>query len=662
MNIKTKLSSLMYAPLALALLAACSSDDVLENNNETTTQGQTLTIRATTGGGTRVSFDESTYATKWEESDMLYVYAGGTDKVGEYRVNQIFDNHNAYFTGGITVPHEPVTITGYVRNPNVKTSDSGSTAAIDNFGKHIDVDYSEQNGTWDDAMSRCVLFGKSTYDPNNQYKDFILDMKFEYKTTFFKLMLDFDDPSLNTTATMCLTGDNMVSNSRINAIGTNAGKTNYVKDLFINIKDVAITNGKATVYVAMYSQPLKNVYLQAVLKNGADGADGDVYDFNISNNATTAITLAPGKVYPIERKGVKQETSTKWEGKGIEGDPFLIKSVADLKLLANNVKNKKDGATYGYKGKFFKLNSDLIINSDNWTPIGNYGYAFRGTFDGGNHTISGNITINGLVKNEGAGLFGAVSTDGVIKNLKSKLNVTSYSNNNNTSSTFAGSIVGRVITDGVIENCVNKGNVKSTAHYVGGLIGSISLATSGGATGVSVNACYNEGNVENTTGVTTTNAGTGGLIGIVDGINASGLPVQVTGCYVTGATLTCPNNKMVGGLLGMMTNATKADQVKFTSCWTSKLTFTGTPRFKASLISTSNSAIVYNVNTCWTDDNNNKFVAPNKTDGTKYYPTPNVTECYNASSKTLGEFVPDMNTAWGSGTYVFNTDGTIKTK
>lgn len=51
MNFKTKLSSLMYAPLALALLAACSSDDVLENNNEPTTQGQTLTIRATTEGG-----------------------------------------------------------------------------------------------------------------------------------------------------------------------------------------------------------------------------------------------------------------------------------------------------------------------------------------------------------------------------------------------------------------------------------------------------------------------------------------------------------------------------------------------------------------------------------------------------------------------------------
>ena len=46
MNIKNKLSSLMYAPLALALLAACSSDDVVENN-QPTTQGQTLTINAT---------------------------------------------------------------------------------------------------------------------------------------------------------------------------------------------------------------------------------------------------------------------------------------------------------------------------------------------------------------------------------------------------------------------------------------------------------------------------------------------------------------------------------------------------------------------------------------------------------------------------------------
>lgn len=664
MNIKNKLSSLMYAPLALALLAACSSDDVVENN-QPTTQGQTLTINATTGSedGTRVSFDEKTYATSWQETDKVFIYAGGTDKVGEFTVNSIKDKHNAVLQGTISGELSTTTdITGYICNTNVKTSDNGSTPSVDNFGKQIDVDYSEQNGTWKDAMSRCVLFGKGTYDPANASQP--VNMKFEYKTTFLKLILNFDDESINTTASMCLTGDNMVSNSRIHATGATAGQTNYAKDLFINIKDVNITNGKATVYVAMYPRDLNNVYLQATLKNN------DVYNFNISNS-TKVVNLASGKVYSIERTGIKEGTSSTWEGEGSEENPYLIKSVADLKLLANNLKNKVEGTTYGYKSKYFKLNSDLIINSDNWTPIGNSNYAFRGIFDGGNHTISGNITINGLSetkngldKNEGAGLFGAVSTGCVVKNLKSKLNVTSYSNNNNTGSTFAGSIIGRVISDGVIENCVNKGNVKSTAHYVGGLIGSISLAAAGGANGVIVNACYNEGNVENTTGVSTTNAGTGGLIGIVDGVNATGLTVQVNGCYVTGATLTCPNNKMVGGILGMMTNTTQTDQAKFTSCWTSKLTFTGTPKFKASLITTANAAnLVYTVSTCWTDDTKNKFVAPNKADdANNYKPTPTVTECYNASSMALANFVTTMNTAWGSDTYEFNSKGEIVKK
>ena len=597
---------------------------------------------------------------------MLYIYAGGTDKVGEYRVNQIFDNHNAYFTGGITVPHEPVTITGYVRNPNVKTSDSGSTAAIDNFGKHIDVDYSEQNGTWDDAMSRCVLFGKSTYDPNNQYKDFILDMKFEYKTTFFKLMLDFDDPSINTTATMCLTGDNMVSNSRINAIGENAGEQEYAKDLFINIKDVTITNGKATVYVAMYSQPLKNVYLQAVLKNGADGADGDVYDFNISNGATTAVTLEPGKVYPIERKGVKQGTSSTWEGDGSEAKPYLIKSVADLKLLANNVKNKITGAEYGYNGKYFKLTSDLIINGE-WEPIGNYQKNFRGSFDGNGHTISGDITISNVIKNYAAGLFGIIGVNSVVKNINSKLNVTAkiaLDGGKDASSTYVGSLIGCATSVSIIENCINKGSVIGNAQFVGGLLGGIIYSKNSGNNLVSIEACGNEGSfVTNTSNSTLSNIGCGGLIGGING--NSGVLSQVKGCYATGAKLTMTqNNKMVAGIVGVVFNSTTdANQVKITSCLTRNITLNCATPYKASLVASANAKnLVYTVSKCWTDDKANKFVAPNNADNTKYNPTPTVTECYNASSKTLDKFVPDMNDAWNSATYEFNSKGEIVKK
>lgn len=658
MNIKTKLSSLMYAPLALALLAACSSDDVLENNNEPTTQGQTLTIRATTegGGGTRVSFDESTYATKWEKSDMLYIYAGDTDKVGVFTADQIIDNHNAHFTGIITVPHEPVTITGYVKNTHVKTSDNGSTAAINDFGKHIDVDYSEQNGTWDDAMSRCVLFGKSTNDPNNKYKDFILDMKFEYKTTFFKLMLDFGDTSLNTTATMCLTGDNMVSNSRINAIGKNAGNTNYVKDLFINIKDVTITNGKATVYVAMYSQPLKNVYLQAVLANN------DVYDFNISNDATKAISLTPGKVYPIERTGVKQEipaTLADLKGEGTKEAPYKIGSMADLKCMANNIKTEADS-----KGKYFELTSDIILNGE-WTPISQQGKAFRGVFDGKGHTISGNITINNLGENQSAGLFGVITTDGVIKNLTNKTNIKVYSTNDNTKSTFTGSIVGRIISNGTIENCVNKGTIEATTQFVGGLIGGIHLNSKTAGPTVIVEACANVGNVINNYTASGVSA-VGGIIGNINGCYSANPDanyksnLEVKGCYVSGANIYIKQTKNSGGIIGNIQNTREENQTTITSCWVKNLSLSATGGNKASIVSSAVNVFAFKVDNCWADINYNKgFVCSTGATLTNNYVGKKTTGLEYA---TLENRIGAMNTAWGSDTYVFNTDGTIKTK
>lgn len=657
----------MYPPIALALLAACSSDDVLENNNETTTQGQTLTINATTGGedGTRVSFDESTYATKWVSTDKVYIYAGGTDKVGEFSVSSITNDHNAVLTGSIsgTLPTTATTnITGYIYNSNVKTSDSGLTAAVDNYGKHIDVDYSEQKGTWKDAMSRCVLFGQGTYNPANASQP--VDMKFEYKTTFFKLMLDFRDPSINTIATMCLTGDNMVSNSRINAIGANAGEQEYAKDLFINIKDVAITNGKATVYVAMYSQPLKNVYLQAVLENN------DVYDFNISNNATTAITLAPGKVYPIERTGVKQEASSTWEGEGSEKKPYLIKSTADLKLLAKKLKDYTNDAKYGYNNKYFELTSDLIINGE-WEPIGNsrveivsgkettISHPFRGKFNGARHTISGNITINNLEKNNCAGLFGVIGNGAVIKNLTTKINIDAHSKDDNTITTFTGAIVGRAFTNCTIENCANKGSVVSTTQFVGGMIGAIQLDGKTDGQKVVVEACTNEGNVINDINSTNGTLSSGGLIGNVNGSKDAAVKstLEVKGCSVIGATIKLTKNKYKGGIIGNIQNTGSAQQTTVTACLVNNLNIE-TGGNIASIVSSSTgidtNKLLFTLNYCWADV---KY-------GAGFYKATHATanECKIASEVTLGQFYKDMNTAWGSSTYEFNSDGTIKTK
>lgn len=677
MNIKNKLSSLMYAPLALALLAACSSDDVLENN-QPTTQGQALTINATTGGedGTRVDFGNDgngKYATSWQKTDQVRIYAGNNTNVGTFNVTGDFTAHNAKFTGKLTTTLTKETpITGYIVNGDVVKTSTNGVVAEDGFGKQIEVDYSEQDGTWDDAVSRCVLFGKGTYYPSNA--DQPVDMKFEYKTTFFKLVLNFGDNTLNTTASMCLTGDNVISKSRIYATGSSAGKTNYVKDLFINIKDVKITEGKATVYVAMYSQPVKNVYLQAVLDNNK------VYDFNISNNATKEVNLTPGKVYQIERTGVMQETSSVWEGEGTEEKPYLIKSAADLKLLANNIdyKNNVTEGENGYNGKYFELTSDIIINGE-WNPIGNSevimdngkettkGYAFRGIFNGAGHTISGNISIKGLKKNNCAGVFGSIGNGAIVKNITSKLNIDAHSDGDNTITTFAGGLIGRAFTNCTIENCIFKGAVTATTQFVGGLIGAMQVDGKTVGQKIIVEACRNEGGtVTNNINSTNSALASGGLIGYINGSKDAKVKttVEVKGCYVNGAIIDLTASKNSGGIIGNIQNTIDENQTTIKACWVKSLSLKAAKGNKASIVASgkgnAGNELYFTLNNCWADIHYGKGYKVSD------YVTP--TDCYvgkpttGFDNATLEDRIGAMNTVWGSSTYEFNTDGTIKTK
>lgn len=658
MNIKNKLSSLMYAPLALALLAACSSDDVVENN-QPTTQGQTLTINATTGGedGTRVDFGNDgngKYATSWEATDKVNIYAGNINNVGTFTVDGAFTNHNAKLTGKLSTKlTEKTTITGYIVNGKVKSSTNG---VIDDngFGKQIEVDYSDQDGTWEDAVSRCVLFGTGEYDPANA--DQPVNMNFVYKTTFFKLILDFGETKA-TSANLCLAGDNIVSKSRIHALnnatnGNNTGATNYVDDWFINIKNATIENNKATVYVALYSRQLKNVYLQAELSNG------DIYDFNISNGKTS--TPAPGKVYTITRVGEKQTMPENWKGEGKKESPYLIQNLADLKLLAQNVKNK-----INYNGKFFELTSDLIINGE-WEPIGNYQANFRGNFNGNGHTISGDINISNVQKNYAAGLFGIIGVNSVIKNINSKLNVTAHiavdpNTNLDAGSTYTGSIVGCATSESTIENCTNKGSVIGNSQFVGGILGGVIYSKNTGDNLVSVEACSNQGSiVTNSSNASISNIGCGAIIGGINGAN--NVNVRVKGCSATGTTVTCTEkNKVVAGMVGLICNTTTAnDQVVVTSCRTSKVSLVCETKYKGSIAASPNAEnLVYTVSTCWTDDTKNKFVAPTQADGFK--PNPIVEGCVDSSTE-FSKFYETMNSAWGSATYAFNNKGEIVKK
>ena len=142
-------------------------------------------------------------------------------------------------------------------------------------------------------------------------------------------------------------------------------------------------------------------------------------------------------------------------GKGTEKNPYEIRNVNDLKLLAEKVNG---GVTY--KDKYFKLTADIDLkNEPNWTPIGKENKHFKGTFDGDGYKIT-DLSITS--SNEKIGLFGFVS-NATIQNC----NVTGEIEGNN----FVGGIVGNAVNNTHILNCSFQGDVKGELDYVGGIAG-----------------------------------------------------------------------------------------------------------------------------------------------------------------------------------------------
>lgn len=128
-----------------------------------------------------------------------------------------------------------------------------------------------------------------------------------------------------------------------------------------------------------------------------------------------------------------------------------------------------NGSTY--EGKTIKLDTDMDMANHLWIPIGsgdatdptvNKIYPFKGTFDGGGHTIT-NLAIDNATSaknNYYAGLF--YTSQGTIKNVTIK--------NANVEGQRTACLVGR-FDGGLIENCHIDGAVITSVQKNGGLVG-----------------------------------------------------------------------------------------------------------------------------------------------------------------------------------------------
>ena len=271
------------------------------------------------------------------------------------------------------------------------------------------------------------------------------------------------------------------------------------------------TNGKTFVYK---------------MKNATDWQAGGEYTYTVS------LAAANDLGYTIESDG-----------------SYTVTSADGLMNIAKLVNGGKTDIN-------ITLDTDIDLIGKDWTPIGtDYDNSYKGTFDGGGHTITG---LTFTTNDKYAGLFGWLNRAGTVKNVMMEdVQITS-----NRSSGFAGGVAG--YSDGTIENCSVSGSVSGTV-YVGGVVGaqwegSITGCSSsatvkgmvhvGGVVGqtngsATLTACYATGNVTLEIDPRKNIAG-GSLVGFNGGNG-------VRACYATGnvtSTGSSTGNVHIGGFLG----------------------------------------------------------------------------------------------------------------
>lgn len=302
---------------------------------------------------------------------------------------------------------------------------------------------------------------------------------------------------------------------------------------------------RVTIVLTDYTEGLASVQLTGLSTEGDNPAE--IVPYDKGSNTYTAIvapqsvaagttfitcTFNNGKTFVY-----KMKNATDWQAGGeYTYTVSLLAAAKDLGYTiesdgsytvtsANGLMNVAELVNGGKTDINITLDTDIDLTGKDWTPIGtDYDNSYKGTFDGGGHTITG---LTFTTNDEYAGLFGYLNRAGTVKNVVMEgVQITS-------NQIYGGSIGGVVGSSwGTIENCSVSGSISGTV-YVGGVVG---VQIGGSITGCSSSATV-KGMVD-----------VGGVAGQT---NSS---ATLTACYATGnVTLEIAPKKNIagGGLVGM---------------------------------------------------------------------------------------------------------------
>ena len=330
---------------------------------------------------------------------------------------------------------------------------------------------------------------------------------------------------------------------------------------------------RVTIVLTDYTEGLASVRLTGLSTEGDNPAEITPYDKG--SNTYTAIvapqSVAAGTTFIVctftngKTFVYKMKNATVWQA---GGEYTYTVSLAAAKDLGYTIESNGSYTVYNADGLLnvaelvnggktdinITLDKNIDLTGKGWTPIGtSFDNSYKGTFDGGGHTITGlTVTTN----DQFVGLFGYLNRAGMVKNVVMEgIQITS-----NHMFGCTGGVVG--YSWGTIENCSVSGSVSGTdcvggvvgSQKAGSIIGCSSSATVkgkhyvGGVAGEkwgTMTACYATGNVTLEIASQKNNFG-GGVVGLNGGS-------RVLACYATGnvtSTGSSTGNVHIGGLFG----------------------------------------------------------------------------------------------------------------
>ena len=491
----------IFIPAATALLfalAACTQDE-LAGDNRLPEGEYPVVIRATglSVEATPLAAPSTRSAVDGDWQGVTSVALKMGDAVKEYTVTASTDFKSAtlsrenapyYWTS-----RDPITVSAWWPFDNADITQMPAVKVAEDQSKLADF----QNSDFISAENRKVEFNNPT-------------LEFTHRTARVTIELKpgtgFTSVAGATVSLMSLSADN----GNPTAIKTYNASGNTYEAL---TAPQTVAAGKPFVKVELgdgtfYFRPQNNVVLEA----------GSRYKYTVKVNAT-GLTLegctigswadGGGESGAAEDLGYIYDSNTK---------TYTVYNTNGLMNIAELVNGGKSDIN-------ITLDTDIDLTGKDWTPIGtDYDNSYKGTFDGGGHTITG---LTFTTNDEYAGLFGWLNRAGTVKNVVMEgVQITS-------NQIYGGSIGGVVgYSWGTIENCSVSGSVSGTV-YVGGVVG----AQIGG----SITGCSSSATVKGTVDV-------GGVAGQT---NSS---ATLTACYATGnVTIEInPAKNIAGGsLVGM---------------------------------------------------------------------------------------------------------------